>query len=130
MKDKCKHSYTEETLDCFHCGKSRITTTIMTNNIKNIIERQREEFDEEFPQKGYFEELKSHHTQSTIKLLEGLKEEVRERKQKLPKRKCLNAENHMFGSCFSCEKIRGHNAALQDFQKLLSDTIKIYEDNE
>jgi len=30
---------------------------------------------------------------------------------KLPKAPCLNAENHMFGSCFQCERIHGSNAA-------------------
>jgi len=29
----------------------------------------------------------------------------------LPKRKCLNAENHLFGSCFQCERINGWNRA-------------------
>lgn len=34
--------------------------------------------------------------------------------QQLPKTKCINAENHLFGSCFQCEKIKGHNACIVD----------------
>lgn len=40
-----------------------------------------------------------------VEMLEGMKQEK-------PKGKCLNAENHLFGSCFECKKIEGHNAAL------------------
>ena len=32
------------------------------------------------------------------------------KEEKLPKSKCMNLENHMFGSCFACEKIKGFNA--------------------
>lgn len=31
------------------------------------------------------------------------------KEEKLPKSKCMNLENHMFGSCFACEKIKGFN---------------------
>lgn len=29
--------------------------------------------------------------------------------QKKPKAECINAENHLFGSCFDCKKIDGFN---------------------
>ena len=34
--------------------------------------------------------------------------------QPLPTRPCINAENHLFGSCFACEKTKGHNEAIND----------------
>src|SRR3990167_8892307 len=43
--------------------------------------------------------------QSQIEAIEG-------ERQDLPKSPCINAESHLFGSCFQCEKIKGHNAAL------------------
>ena len=49
-----------------------------------------------------------------VKVIEGLE-------QSLPKTKCINAENHLFGSCFQCEKIKGFNAALSDIINQLND---------
>lgn len=40
--------------------------------------------------------------------------------KELPKSKCMNAENHLFGSCFECEKIRGWNACREEMLKALT----------
>jgi len=45
--------------------------------------------------------------QAIIKKLKGMKKE-------LPKKKCINAEMHLFDRCFSCEKIKGYNQAIND----------------
>lgn len=46
-------------------------------------------------------------------ILEGIIPE----EMKLPKRKCINAENHIFGSCFQCERIKGFNACRDELLK-------------
>ena len=46
--------------------------------------------------------------------------EVKKLEQSLPKRKCLNLETHVYGSCFSCEKIKGYNQGIRDCITILS----------
>lgn len=48
-----------------------------------------------------------------------IREEIGKMKKQLPKTKCINAENHVFGSCFQCEKIKGFNQALEDIKEIL-----------
>lgn len=45
-----------------------------------------------------------------------LKECLPEQQQK-PDRECLNAENHLFGSCFECKKINGWNLCLDEIKQ-------------
>lgn len=42
-------------------------------------------------------------------------------RKELPKTKCINAENHLFDSCFQCEKINGYNQALSDLSFALNE---------
>ena len=98
------------------------------NKIKNLIQKQREEFDEKYKDtycvdclRGSWkrDHIKSHHTLSTIKLLEGLKEEVKGKEKSESMKGIATAVEVMI-----IEQNRVFNSALQDFQKLLSDTIK------
>ena len=41
----------------------------------------------------------------------------------LPKKKCINAENHLFGSCFQCENIKGYNSALKDLETFIKEEV-------
>lgn len=43
----------------------------------------------------------------------------KENKQSKPKQKCINAENHLFGSCFACVKIDGYNQALEEVLQII-----------
>ena len=43
-----------------------------------------------------------------------MKNKIAALKKKFPKGKCYNAENHIFGKCFECEKIKGYNEAIDD----------------
>lgn len=52
-----------------------------------------------------------------VKRIEG---EVEKERWELPKGKCINLENHMLGSCFQCEKIKGFNLALDSVLALLA----------
>jgi len=48
--------------------------------------------------------------------------EVEEREK--PKTKCINIENHLFGSCFSCKEIDGWNNAVtaqrENYEKFIT----------
>lgn len=55
---------------------------------------------------------------------EALKSKATEKRQSKPKGKCINAENHLFGSCFECKKIDGYNLALSDLLTHLSTSNK------
>lgn len=46
--------------------------------------------------------------------------ELKKLEQKFPKGPCLNAESHVFGSCFSCKRIEGYNEAVQDCITILN----------
>ena len=52
-----------------------------------------------------------------IKKVEGMEHE-------LPKTKCMNLENHTFGSCFQCEKSKGYNQAIDDILTILKENGK------
>lgn len=39
----------------------------------------------------------------------------------LPTRPCVNAEQHMFGTCFACEKTKGINAAIAQSRRQLDE---------
>ncbi len=69
-------------------------------------------------------EVFTHTTQTLKAVLESLVEEVEGKRVDMPKRKCINLENHLHGSCFQCEKSKGYNTALQDIKQLLQDIIK------
>ncbi|MDO8094420.1 MAG: hypothetical protein Q6360_13160 [Candidatus Brocadiales bacterium] len=51
---------------------------------------------------------------------ERIAERVSGMRQELPKQNCLNLESHLMGSCFQCEKIKGHNVALDAVLEILS----------
>ena len=45
-------------------------------------------------------------------------------KKENPKNKCINAENHLFGRCFSCEKNNGFNDCLAQINtSLIADEV-------
>lgn len=54
----------------------------------------------------------------------SLKEGVESFRENLPKTKCMNAENHLFGSCFACESIKGNNRAIDSVLSLLTNRYK------
>jgi len=41
----------------------------------------------------------------------------------LPKDKCLNLENHMYGSCFQCERLKGFNDCRQEVLTLITSIL-------
>lgn len=47
--------------------------------------------------------------------------EAMPKEEKLPNEKCLNLENHLYGSCFQCERIKGFNAALAQCKESVND---------
>ena len=51
--------------------------------------------------------------------VEQLLREAMPEVKKYPEGKCMNLENHMFGSCFECKKIEGFNSALSQFKENL-----------
>lgn len=57
-------------------------------------------------------------------LIKGIMEDLEGMKDNLPKEKCMNLENHMFGSCFQCEKSKGRNKGIEDIQTYLESLIK------
>ena len=66
---------------------------------------------------------------SLIILLEANCERLRGSKKELPKTRCINAENRLFGSCFSCEEIKGFNEALEEKIALYGALIKEVQAN-
>lgn len=126
----------------------------MPITIQNIIERELKAFEKEFPlitnekfevipdsekdkiKAGILEEfirenakkLKLFLSGSHSRLLEqvrlSLVGEIEKENRELPKTKCINAENHLFGSCFSCEKIKGYNSALSDSLAIINRIMK------
>ena len=49
---------------------------------------------------------------------ESMREEAAKLKINKPKGPCINAENHLFGSCFACKEIDGYNKAIDDIRSL------------
>lgn len=65
------------------------------------------------------DELKSFLHESNRRYARQVVERALPEEHKLPKTKCMNLENHTFGSCFQCEKSKGFNSALTQFKKNL-----------
>lgn len=63
---------------------------------------------------GAYLQKKDELRQSYLSLIDNLIEREEGEKQELPKTECINAENHLFGSCFQCEKTKGFNSAKQE----------------
>lgn len=62
--------------------------------------------------KSFILSLRQSDREAVVKMIE-------EMTQALPKSECLNAESHLFGSCFQCEKIKGWNSALSTLKEKL-----------
>lgn len=56
--------------------------------------------------------------------LKQLLEQVVPEERELPKTKCMNLENHTFGSCFQCEKDKGYNVCRKETLDNIKDLIK------
>lgn len=92
--------------------------------LSKLKEEAREEFSKKFvakdPETGiptytqHPDLVKSFIDSLLTKLAEEATKAMVVEEKELPKTKCLNAENHLFGSCFECEKIKGHNSARAD----------------
>lgn len=111
---------------------------------QNTMEELMRQFDEEFPNllpEMYREGFRPVVNREDVRMFIqkslasaralGIKESmevVEEQEQKLTKRKCLNAESHLFGSCFSCEKIKGNNEAVSNILTSLSQLITPNQD--
>lgn len=71
----------------------------------------------------YIFPVKSFLTTHLKALAEELKKVIPEEQEK-PKAQCMNAENHLFGSCFECKKIEGWNAARTETLKNINEFLK------
>ena len=61
---------------------------------------------------------------STVKaVIAEVEKEIEDMEKELPKKKCMNLENHLHGSCFQCEKIKGFNQALNEAQTTLKELL-------
>lgn len=83
-----------------------------------------EEFDNRFaPYRLNHEDMKSFIRQVEKEAVERERERivkfVKSLERELPKTKCLNLENHLYGSCFQCEKNKGYNQALEDIINII-----------
>ena len=65
------------------------------------------------------DDIKDYISTSIDSLLKSVEERCDELVKELPKTKCINAENHLFGSCFQCEKIKGNNQCASDLKTSL-----------
>lgn len=110
---------------------------------KNELKDWEEEFDEKFivlnsgqiilreqlkegvvSPKDNIETIKSFIRQTHTSLISEAVERLEGMERELPKQPCMNAENRMFGSCFSCEKIKGFNDAISEAVSILKELTK------
>ena len=68
--------------------------------------------------------IESFLTASYIAYIEAEIQRLEGEKEELPKGKCMNLENHLFSSCFQCEKIKGHNSCLDKQITYLQEQLK------
>lgn len=84
---ECEHPSYNRQVDCAYCRK------IQPEEQKILqIQANTEKIIQEAKDRGYVPEKKEN-----------------------PKTKCVNAENQLFGSCFSCEKNNGFNQAIDSY---------------
>ena len=126
--------------------KILFTGGVKINNMKNLnkhIQEALAEFEEKFPLEEKQQEthrgeldpekvfenghrvlrnrlkcdIKSFLSQKLRDISVKVAEECVPDEQKKPQGKCLNAESHLFGSCFECKKIDGFNSAISQMRE-------------
>lgn len=79
-----------------------------------------------YPTTKFFEEIDKAHYESLLsqrkELMEAALAGIPPEKV-LPKDKCLNLENHMYGSCFQCERLKGFNDCRQEVLTLITSIL-------
>lgn len=72
---------------------------------------------------GYREDIVQIHKNMKQEIEQIIRKNLPEKKEN-PKNKCINAENHSFGRCFSCEKNNGFNDCLDEINtSLIADEV-------
>lgn len=56
--------------------------------------------------------------------IQHIRERVEGMRERKPKGKCINAETHLFGTCFNCRYIDGKNDMIDQILSLLNELEK------